>query len=142
LIYKNFGSEPKWKRFMLFLMRIVFWLALIVLLLPSTHEDNQRLIASAKRTAEDLSGFCTRNPEVCQNARYATYGLLQKVQNGVEMLEIWLGGSAEPGPKDADRLLRENREVSPAPPAALRPRWQDTLTDEDRRVPWRGPENS
>jgi hypothetical protein len=133
---------------MLFLMRLAFWLLVIVLLLPSSEEDNKRLIASAERTVDDLRGFCGRNPDVCESARTATSALLQKVQNGVEMLETWMNqaGEAE-ADKNADRLAPPTQTIqppglNPAAPLTVRPRWQDTLSEADREMEWRGPGSS
>mgnify|MGYP005837606369 CR=1 FL=1 len=133
---------------MLFLMRLAFWLLVIVLLLPSSEEDNKRLIDTAERTVDDLRGFCGRNPDVCESARTATSALLQKVQNGVEMLETWMNGSGEAKEdKNADRLDPpaqgiEPRGANPAAPLTVRPRWQDTLNEADRQMEWRGPGSS
>ncbi len=131
---------------MFFLMRLAFWLFLIILLLPSTHEDNQRLISSAEKTVDDLGGFCHRNPDVCDTVRSGAASLLQKVQNGVAMVEIWLGSSETPdaGEKETDRLS-SSVDTAPggdpsSPLTVLEPRWQNNLTEADRSIPWQGPD--
>ena len=120
---------------MLFLMRLAFWLMIIVLLLPSTQEDNKRLMATAERTVSDIGGFCGRNPDVCEAMRSAASSLLQKVENGLTMINWWVSG--EDDGKDGARLLPDGEGAPPA--IVLQPRWNNNLTDADKRIPWRGP---
>jgi hypothetical protein len=128
---------------MLFLMRLAFWLLLIVLLLPSTHDDNRRLINSASRTVDDVRGFCGRNPDVCETARLVAAALLHKAQNGAEMVSIWIGGggNGEPPAKDGARLAPAHEAAPASPLRTLIPKavWRDTLDEADRRAPWQGP---
>ena len=57
---------------MFFLLRMAFWLGLVLLLLPiSTSEDGSRQIgawqalSAAQSALSDLSGFCDRQPQAC-----------------------------------------------------------------------------
>lgn len=57
---------------MFFLLRMAFWLGLVLLLLPiSTAEDGSRQIgawqalSAAQSAVSDLSGFCDRQPQAC-----------------------------------------------------------------------------
>jgi hypothetical protein len=128
---------------MLFLMRLIFWLLLIVLLLPSTHEDNRRLISSASRTVDDVKGFCGRNPDVCETVRLVTVTLLHKVQNGADMVTTWIGGRTDEGAaaKDGARLVPDRGSPQTAISQNLVPKavWRDTLGEADRLMPWQGP---
>jgi hypothetical protein len=140
---------------MFFLLRLGFWLLLIFLLLPSNPEDNQKIIKSAEKTVDDLRGFCERNPDVCASARDATGALLKKVQDSAGMVQQWIETSQSEG-EDRDGAqgkLNQNRlpqsSMQPsiksqnAPPVQVNPNWQsNTLTLDDRHVPWRGPGSS
>lgn len=133
---------------MMFLMRLAFWLLVIVLLLPATHDDNQRLISSAEKTVSDLGSFCDRNPDVCESAQLAATSLWQRVQNSMHIIETWLGEPKNETPQKAnDRLSsggtsRPGASPKSAPLLVPKPRWQDTLTDADKSFKWRGPDET
>ena len=123
---------------MLFILRTAFWITLICLLLPSSPEDNRRLIASAEQTMNDMKGFCQRNPQVCNDASATMTSLLAKFRSGAEMLQTWLdeqekeeqgGSSAAISPKTA-------KNQQPLQPIA---KWQDSLSSSDKQMPWNGP---
>lgn len=57
---------------MFFLLRMAFWIGLVLLVLPiSTAEDGSRQIgawqalSAAQSALSDLSGFCDRQPQAC-----------------------------------------------------------------------------
>ena len=75
---------------MFFLLRLAFWVMLICLLLPGSHEDNRRLITSAEQTVNDVRGFCQRNPQVCDDMRMSMTALLSRFRSGAELLQTWL----------------------------------------------------
>ena len=127
---------------MFFLLRLAFWVMLICLFLPGSHEDNRRLITSAEQTVNDVRGFCQRNPQVCEDVRMSMTTLLTRFRSGAELLQTWLAqqsGESENSSSfsregtTARRLGRP--EASPQPVA----KWQDSLSSADRQVPWRGP---
>jgi hypothetical protein len=75
---------------MFFLLRLAFWVMLICLLLPGSHEDNRRLITSAEQTVNDARAFCQRNPQVCDDIRMSMTALLSRFRSGAELLQTWL----------------------------------------------------
>jgi hypothetical protein len=55
----------------MFLIRTAFWLALIVLLLPSDKERQARLYKTAAEAVHSAATFCDRNAALCeQGARH------------------------------------------------------------------------
>ncbi|MBI4724643.1 MAG: DUF5330 domain-containing protein [Rhodomicrobium sp.] len=127
---------------MLFLLRLVFWIMLVCLLLPSSREDNRRLISSAERTVNDVRGFCQRNPDVCEDARFAMTTILSKLKNGAELVQTWLSKDKNKnGQGDgADALPHpQARPKDAGQPPRLIPKWQDSLSPADKKMPWRGP---
>jgi hypothetical protein len=126
---------------MLFLLRMAFWIMLICLLLPGSHDDNRRLMNSAERTVSDMRGFCQRNPEVCDDARASLTLMLSRLRTGAELVQTWLaeeaGRTQDHGPAGQQAPLQ----ILPAPATAPRlvPKWQDSLNPADRQLPWRGP---
>lgn len=111
----------------MFLLRAVFWLSIVVMLLPGDPERGteaprvgalEALIA-ARATIADLSGFCVRAPEACKTGGAALAALGEKARYGAGLLIRSLGSS-----------LAE----SAAPlPTELR----GTLTPDDRTPQWR-----
>ena len=49
----------------MFLFRIVFWLGLAVLLLPTEEHQQARLYETAATSVERIATFCDRNPKTC-----------------------------------------------------------------------------
>lgn len=127
---------------MFFLLRLAFWVMLICLLLPGSHEDNRRLITSAEQTVNDVRGFCQRNPQVCDDMRMSMTALLSRFRSGAELLQTWL--AQQSGESEGHRIIAERgtttrqparSEASPQPVT----KWQDSLSSSDKQLPWRGP---
>jgi hypothetical protein len=49
----------------MFLFRIVFWLGLAVVFLPTEETQQARLYETASATVERIATFCDRNPKTC-----------------------------------------------------------------------------
>ena len=69
----------------MFLIRVTFWLALIVLLLPTDKSAQERLYTAASETAHRVATFCDRNAQVC--ARGSEYWAVfkQKLDFGAKL---------------------------------------------------------
>ncbi len=131
---------------MFFLLRLGFWITLICLFLPSSRDDNRRLIRSAEQTVNDMRGFCERNPQVCDDVRISMTSLLARFKSGAELIQTWLaqydkegGGEGAPVP---ERILpqgshRPGKGDQSAPQPVTQ--WHDSLNFSDKQVPWRGP---
>ncbi len=136
---------------MLFLLRLIFWMLLICLLLPSSHGSNGHLMTSAERTVNDVRGFCQRNPDVCDDARVTMTSMLSRLKSGADLVQTWLskgeeGGSgsngsaarpraAAPAPAEASPAA----ETEPVQPPRLILKWQNSLSSKDKQVPWHDP---
>ncbi len=126
---------------MFFLLRLTFWIMLVCLLLPSSHEDNRRLISSAEQTVNDVRGFCQRNPQVCDDMRMSMTTLLTKFRSGAELLQTWLAQQSAEGEEHApvtERAVARKPGRSDASPQPVA-KWQDSLSSSDKQLPWRGP---
>jgi hypothetical protein len=132
---------------MFFLLRVAFWIMLICLLLPNSRDDNRRLVQSAERTFSDLRGFCQRNPEVCEDAHVSITSIWLKLKNGAGMIQTWFlrddrrederaGNTTVP---DRPTDLPPRYERGNTAPVPLAPNWQDSLSPQDKQMPWRGP---
>lgn len=126
----------------MFLIRMAFWLSLVILLLPAGNNTGNAsppdgsevevtagaALGAARDTIADLSAFCQRNPDTCATGSAALRVFGQKAQNGARMVYEYLAQLEEEGSATA----RSDEEG--APPTA------DTLQAEDLEVPWQGPE--
>ncbi|MDD7909163.1 DUF5330 domain-containing protein [Pseudovibrio exalbescens] len=139
------------------LLRKVFWLSLLLLLLPiglGSNEDAPSIgfvqaINAAQTTFSDLSGFCDRNPDTCETGSSVVtlVGLKAKQaarlayqylnEDDVEALDGALSGDentilSENAPS-LDSELVVNTPDSGQPDTAQ----SGTLTSEDLEIPWR-----
>ena len=100
----------------MFILRTFFWLAVVVMILPTGKSDgdvtdttatgvsmtdtpgfdtNSALDAAATAVG-DLSSFCTRNPGACETGAAAAEAFKAKTKDAVRMLYDWAtGGDAE-----------------------------------------------
>ena len=115
----------------MFLIRALFWLSVVVLLLPGDPERGVAAprvgaidaLLAARSTIADLSQFCERNPAVCITGGAVVGWAVEKVRYNAGKLYDYL--SDDPAP-----LAVEPRAAGAAP---------GTLTAEDAATPWRGP---
>ncbi|HEX2216540.1 MAG TPA: DUF5330 domain-containing protein [Xanthobacteraceae bacterium] len=128
---------------MFFLIRVAFWLSIVVLLLP-TGKAQQTVQASQFGAADALSAagaavsdmrqFCARQPEACDVGSQAAVAFGQKAQASAKMIYDFLteqlavdeGGASKN--KTANAAMRSGKAA------------QDTLRPGDRTPAWRGPQ--
>jgi hypothetical protein len=133
---------------MFFLLRMAFWLGVVLILLPSgtaqrsttgSDIDASEAISAASATVSDLKGFCTRQPEACTVGSQVASAIGSRAQAGAKMLYDMLSealASHETGSVSSGRR-------SGAPPSAEKSApersSQSTLTPNDLAPAWRGP---
>ena len=110
----------------MFLIRSAFWLALLVMILPSDPKEQARLYETASYGLHQAMTFCDRNPTICHEANEYWVAFQAKLAVGGRMLvdlanERMRGASPQAGPG------------LPAPTPAV-----DTLSTVDKQPPWRG----
>ncbi|HET9904704.1 MAG TPA: DUF5330 domain-containing protein [Xanthobacteraceae bacterium] len=125
---------------MFFLLRVAFWLAIVVMLLPTGQSQQQDKATSSLGAAEaigaaaaavaDLRQFCSRQPEACAVGAQAAHAFGHKAQAGAKMLYDFLAARVAETNAGADPAGRQDAEAA---------RTRDTLTDHDRAPAWRGP---
>ena len=86
------------------LIRLAFWLALLVLLLPTDAAQQARFTAFANAALERLSSFCDRNAATCEMGQAAWATFLRKAEFGMRLVGdlIGLGGRQSPAPAQDD----------------------------------------
>ena len=136
---------------MFFLLRMAFWLGLVLVLLPSvsaqpnashTEVGASEALSAASATVGDLRGFCARQPEACTVGSQVATAIGYKAQAGAKMLYNFLsealapretGSLATGTPRGVDSA-KAALEKSPPEPTS-----QGTLTPSDLAPAWRGP---
>lgn len=123
---------------MFFLLRMAFWLGLVLVLLPRdyTAETGKapklgaaEAVSAATAAVSDMSQFCTRQPTACEVGGQAATAIGQRAQDGARKLYKIITDKKSPdhtgsiGPRDADA----------APGARPSP---DALTADDLLVRW------
>jgi len=76
----------------MFLIRTVFWLVILVLLLPTNEQQQSQVYGTAQAAVKDVSGFCERNPSVCATGKDAFAVFMHKARFGAEMLMSFVKG--------------------------------------------------
>jgi hypothetical protein len=123
---------------MRFLLKLAFWLANVVLLLPSDRAPQgaapqigtNEAVSATGAVVSDVRQFCLRQPDACAVGSQALVEFTHKAQNGAKMLYDFLGE------KVAQEPARGNAEQV----AGARKPSQSTLTPADLALPWRGPQ--
>jgi len=124
---------------MWFLLRLAFWLGLVLVLLPSggtqpvpqSQVSASEALSAAKAAVADMQHFCERQREACQVGSQAASTLGQRAQAGAKMLYEFLRdqfGNTEPATVQSTGTV-------PLP----RPS-QHTLRPSDLAPSWRGPQ--
>lgn len=127
---------------MFFLLRMTFWLGLVLVLLPS-HSPQQspgnqvaasEAISAASATVGDLRQFCARQPDACTVGSHVANQLGTRAQAGAKMLYEFVTENLKRKEAGTDK------DTKPAADRAIADKdSQNTLTPADLAAPWRGP---
>jgi hypothetical protein len=148
---------------MFFLLRMAFWLGVVLVLLPSGSSQRadqagevrtSEAISAASATVHDLRGFCTRQPEACSVGTQVAVAIGYKAQAGAKVLYDFLTEAL--APKDTGALAQGTAQgtahdtahgtaprggaAKVEPVKASADRSQNTLTPSDLAPAWRGPQ--
>jgi hypothetical protein len=117
----------------MFLIRVAFWLGLVVLLLPTDERQQARLYGTAVATVERVTTFCDRNPQACAVGAEVWATFLRKAEFGARMTVDLVTSSGrrdeESGPPAAQPSSARGR---------VEPEARGTLTPSDLAPAWRG----
>jgi len=139
---------------MRFILRMTFWLGLVLALLPSAGSQPTPTLqvsatdamSAARATMADMRQFCERQQEACSVGTQAVVAVGHRVQAGAKMLYEFLNDQLGPSEGGSSlSALGETGSVNAAevgkgvPIPAARPS-QHSLTPADLALPWRGPQ--
>jgi Family of unknown function (DUF5330) len=144
---------------MFFLLRLVFWLGLVLVLLPRDKTpESEKLpqisvsdaVQAATAAVSDMSQFCKRQPAACEVGGQAATVIGARAQDGARKVyqsitdkkpaEAAKDNSAKDNPKDK-KAPDHTGSIGPADPGEpvttdIAP--HDTLSADDLAVEWRG----
>lgn len=137
---------------MFFLLRMTFWLGLVLVLLPfgaaqhgtaTSEVSASEAISAASATVGDLRGFCERQPDACTVGSQVATVIGYRAQEGAKILYEAL--SEAMGPHDTGSLANGAQQKAAsikyaAGKSATQRMSQGTLTPADLAPVWRGPE--
>ena len=94
---------------MRFLLRMTFWLGVVLVLLPSAGTEptpkaqvgTMEAMSAARAAVGDLRSFCGRQPEACSIGSQAAVGIGHRAQAGAKMLYEFLNEQLGPQTSDA-----------------------------------------
>lgn len=81
----------------MFLIRIAFWLVILILLIPTGEQQQMAVWGTAESAVKDISGFCERNPAACQQGANAIDTFTQKAKFGAKMVMDFVKGTKDGG---------------------------------------------
>ena len=128
---------------MFFLLRVAFWLSIVVILLPAapvSKTESARpaigaaeALGAARAAVDDARGFCDRQPDACVAGSQAFHAFGQKAQQGAKLLYEFLSDRFAETPAATSRKDREETGSITRP-------GRHTLTSEDTEPAWRAHE--
>ncbi len=127
---------------MFFLLRVGFWLTVVLALLPSggSQPSSQAqagatdVVVAAGAAVSDMSGFCDRQPEACVVGSQAAVAIGQRAQAGAKMVYEFIN---ERMARSETGSLPDAKVVPASMPAAAGA--HGTLQPADLAPAWRGP---
>jgi|RhiMethySRZTD1v2_1073278.scaffolds.fasta_scaffold46694_8 hypothetical protein len=127
------------RRTPMFLIRVAFWLGLVVVLLPTDERQQARVYNTAVATVERVTTFCDRNAQACTAGADFWATFVRKAEFGARMAVdlISSGGRKEPEVVPTPvRVESETPRGRPQPRTSPAPR--GTLSPADLTPAWRG----
>jgi len=136
---------------MFFLLRMTFWLGLVLILLPIGSAQRSpsggevsasEAISAASATVGDLRGFCGRQPDACTVGSQVATAIGYRAQAGAKMLYEALSEAMAPretGSVGNGASRNASGSKSAAEKSAAERPSQSTLTPADLVPAWRGP---
>jgi Family of unknown function (DUF5330) len=135
---------------MFFLLRLAFWVGLVLVLLPRDKTPDQDKVApqinaseavsAATAAVSDMTQFCKRQPAACEVGSQAATAIGQRAQGGARKLYQIITDKPDKSDKRAPDHTGSigGMESAEAAPSEA----HDTLTPDDMQIEWQGPSPS
>lgn len=107
---------------MFFLLRMAFWLGLVLVLLPTDKSPDQdkgpqigasEAISAATAAVSDMSQFCTRQPAACTVGGQAATVIGERAQSGARKVYQFITDKAEKNEKKAPEPPEKTAKKTP-----------------------------
>ena len=133
---------------MFFLLRVAFWLTIVLALLPSggTQQSAQakvgptEAVVAAGAAVSDMSNFCDRQPGACVVGAQTAVAIGQRAQAGAKMVYEFFSDhtshATETGSVSKAKAEPKHAAMRTVPTS---PGSQSTLKDSDLDALWQGP---
>lgn len=110
----------------MFLIRIAFWVGLVVLVLPTDKAQQAKLYTSVVDSVRHAATFCDRNAEVCHQAGIYWGVFQKKLEFGARLAfdiasERMSGSATQPAAAEAHPVEPNRGTLTPAD---LQPAWR------------------
>ncbi|MDA9520182.1 hypothetical protein XI06_07410 [Bradyrhizobium sp. CCBAU 11434] len=144
---------------MRFLLRITFWLGLVLVLLPrdKTPESDKLpnigaadAVQAATAAVSDMSQFCKRQPAACEVGGQAATIIGQRAQDGAKKIYQIINDKKEQITNEKNEKNEKTDKKTPDHTGSITVAGEgdatasdaphDTLTQDDLALEWRGPE--
>jgi hypothetical protein len=128
---------------MFFLLRLVFWVGLVLVLLPrdKTPDSDKtpqigasEAVSAATAAVSDMSQFCKRQPTACEVGGQAATVIGQRAQAGAKKLYQIITDKPDKRSPDHTGSIGTMESTDAAQGEVAR----DTLTGDDMQIEWRG----
>src|SRR5439155_16584191 len=123
----------------MFLIRVAFWLGLVVLLLPTEERQQARLYNTAVESVERVATFCERNAQTCATGAEFWAMFVKKAEFGAR---IAIDLATSNGRKGEEAVPTPVRVEQPAAKCRPEPRAQPSvrgsLSPAELTPAWRG----
>jgi hypothetical protein len=139
-------------RAMFFLLRLAFWLGLVLVLLPrdKTPESEKlpqigasEAVSAATAAVSDMGQFCKRQPAACEVGGQAATVIGQRAQDGARKLYQIITDKPAPDRTSTDKRAPDRTGSiggdDQTDPSLANAAPRDTLTPEDLAAEWRVP---
>jgi hypothetical protein len=144
---------------MFFLLRMAFWLGLVLVLLPTDKSSDSdkgpqigasEAISAATAAVSDMSQFCNRQPAACTVGGQAATVIGERAQSGAKKVYQFITDKAEKNEKKVPEPAEKANKKAPdhtgsigAPDESGEPDTvmiaRQTLTQDDLAIEWQAP---
>ena len=133
---------------MFFLLRVAFWLTIVLALLPSGGAKQSAqaqvgatdAVIAASAAVSDMTNFCDRQPDACVVGAQAAVAIGQRAQAGAKMVYEFINDYASHGSETGSvTKSKPAAKVASAVRTVLASPGSQTLKDSDLEPAWQGP---
>lgn len=131
---------------MFFLLRVAFWLSIVLVLMPSGAPqfsapkiDAGDAVSAAFAAVSDMGGFCERQPEACDVGGKAALAFGQRAQAGAKFLFEVLSEKMAPTETGSIKPRKMQTSQDTLTTEDLKPAWRGDVTAQGQNPAWRGP---